>query len=123
MSAKKVLLTVSLLPLLAIAGVSLVAFPFHVKSKDDETLSANIVCCQRARTCLREADQRFADAVAGLRRVSVAKERLVLGDRRLASRYVQQITEIRERLHQLSEETDRTFGGAVLPEINPIDED
>jgi hypothetical protein len=121
MSAKRVLLTAFPLPLLAIAAVSLIAFPFHFKSKDDETLSANS-SCERARTCLREADRCFADAVAGLHRVSAAKEQVVLGDRRLASRYVQEITEIRERLHQLSQEADRTFGGTVLPEINPIEE-
>jgi len=122
MSAKRVLLTAFPLPLLAIVGISLVAIPFRVKSKHDETLFSNS-SCERARTCLREADQCFADAVAGLRRVSAAKEQVVLGDRRLASRYVQEITEIRERLHQLSEEADRTFGGTVLPEINPVEED
>jgi hypothetical protein len=122
MSAKRLLLTAFPLPLLAIAGISLIAFPFHVKSKNDATLSATR-SCERARRCLQEADQCFADAVAGLRRASAAKEQAVLGDRRLASRYVQEITEIRERLHQLSEEADRTFGGMVLPEINPIEED
>jgi hypothetical protein len=47
----------------------------------------------------------------------------VVGGRHLASRYIRRITEIRQRLHQASQEADRAFKVMVLPEINPLDED
>ena len=120
MFAKKVRLT--LFPLLAIAGLSLVAFPFHTSKKDD-TLSVNTRNCDRARQHLREADQCLADAVAGLRQVTAAKEQVVFGDRRLTPIYIREITELRERLHRLSEDADGKLTGMVLPELNPANED
>jgi hypothetical protein len=122
MFAKRVLLTVFPLPLLAIAGLGLIAFTSHT-SKRDDTLSVNSGNYDRARQHLEEADQCLADAVAGLRRVAAAKEQVVLGDRHLASTYIREITELRERLRRLSKEADAKFGGMMLPELNPSNED
>jgi len=123
MPTKRVLLTMFPLPVLAILGVSLALYPFNARSNDAETLYVNTKKCDRAREALREADQCFAEALAGLRRVGVARDRLVIGDRHLTSRYIQQIAAIRERLHQVSEEADGMLARMVLPEINPADED
>jgi hypothetical protein len=117
MSAKRVLLTAVPLPLLAIAGVSLVVVsPFH--TSEDNTLFANTKSCDRARQHLREADKCLADAVAGLDRVAAANDRVVLGDRRSIPRYVREITELRERLNQLSQDADGRFRDMMLPEID-----
>jgi hypothetical protein len=123
MSAKRIFVNALPVPLAAIVATWFVLYPFHGKSGDDDQLSANTARCARARRHLSEADRCFADAIAGLRRVNAAEERLVIGDRNVASRRVQRITEIRERLHQVSEDFDRAFQGIVLPEINPVDED
>jgi len=123
MFPKKLFLSTLPIPLAATVGVCLVLYPFHGKSSDDDRVCPNNGCCHRARRHLQEADQCFADAIAGLRRVDAAPDRLVVGDRRLASRYIRRITEIRQRLHQVSEEADRAFLETVLPEINPLDED
>ena len=122
MFPKKLFLSTLPIPLAAIAAICLVLYPFHGKSSDDR-LRTNTERCVRARQHLREADQSFADAIAGLRQIHAAQERLVIGDRHLASRDIQQITEIRERLYQVSEEIDRAFQGIILPEINAADED
>jgi hypothetical protein len=123
MSAKKILLSTLPVPLAAIAGICLVLYPFHGMSSEDDRLCANNERLDQARRHLREADRCFADAIAGLRRVSAAQERLVVGDRRLLSRYIREIADIRDRLHQVSEETERSFRVMVVPEINPLDED
>jgi hypothetical protein len=123
MSPKKILLSTLLIPFVTIVGICLVVHPFHEKSSADEQLRANNERCDRARKHLREAQGCFADAIAGLRRVTMAQDRLVLGDRQLASRYIQQINEIRERLRDVSDEADRELREMVLPEINPLDED
>jgi hypothetical protein len=122
MFPKKLFLSTLLIPLAAIAFICLVFYPFHGKSSDGR-LRTNTERCVRARQRLREADQSFADAIAGLRQIPAAHDRLVIGDRHLVSRYIQQITEIRERLNQVSEETDRAFRGVILPEFNAADED
>jgi len=122
MSVEKPLTFSFPIPVIAIVGVGLISYAFYAKSNGENGV-ANTVNCTRARAQLREADQRFADALAGLCKVSAAQERVVIGDRRLASKYIQQITAIRERLHQISEDADGLFAGVVLPEINSINED
>ena len=119
MPAKKSLL----LPVLAIAALGLIVLPARPKPKEDATLSGNRVSCERAQNCLKDADRSFSDAIAGLRRINTAKEGTVIGDRQLANNYIQRITELRKQLQRVSKEADRTFHEAVLPEINPADDD
>lgn len=107
------------MPLLAVLGLVLVAFPFQRKAKD-ETLSANTRKFGRAKSHLQEADRCLAETLAGLRVVSTAEEKLVIfGDRRQALRRIQQITKLREQLHQLCQDADACVSKTLLPRDQP----
>jgi hypothetical protein len=123
MTEKRRLTSLSPIPLIAIIAAGLASYAFHAQSSGGGKGWENTLNCNRAREHLREADQRFADALDGLRKIDAAKEQLLIGDRTLASKYIERINSIRDRLHQISEEADDTFAGMVLPEVNSIDED
>jgi hypothetical protein len=123
MVCKRSFLTTLPMPLLAIVGVGFASYAFHTKSNDLATGSGNTSSCAQAQLHLREADRCLGNALQGLSQVGNAKEQCVLGDRRLAPKYIERIGAIREHLHRVCEEADDALAGVFLPELNQSDED
>ncbi len=109
--------------LISLFCVIVVSSALRSGAKRPESGFANTRNCDLARMHLDEADHCLAGALDGLRKIHTAKERIVIGDPVMATRFENQIVTLREQLRRVRELADRALMHATLPEINPLDDD
>ena len=123
MTARNVFPTAFALLLIAVFAVSLIWHGIQASSKGERTEFANTHNCDLARFHLNQADECLVKVLDGLRRIRTAKARNVIGDQRTADKFQSLIVALRERLSPVREMADDTLNHAVVPEVNPFDED